>query len=252
MGLFGAFSGIFPCLLGFSCIFLIDEKHYITINGKYYVNTVIKFCQSILLLLLKKKQLIPPAMNKLFNSILFTGLSLSLISCGGEDLDDIQAENSSHDLLTADITFNQADLVGTWRLESMISDTPVDFNDEDDVKNNNILLETNCFDGMNYVFDSAGNVAATQARLFFNSTGIETCNSGTYYATYELDGDQLKIYFTFNGTNTSEVKTIALSEDKQLLSISLTRAEASYYINDDSNTSTSVIGAVDLVYRKAN
>ncbi|UJH90820.1 hypothetical protein LZ575_19105 [Antarcticibacterium sp. 1MA-6-2] len=93
--------------------------------------------------------------NYFKNSVLLTGLCLSLLSCGGEDLDDLNAEIYSQDLVTADITFDQADLVGTWKLESMISDMPVDFNDADDVKNTNILLETNCFDGMNYVFDAA-------------------------------------------------------------------------------------------------
>lgn len=192
-------------------------------------------------------------MNNYFrNSLFLSGFSILLISCGGDDLDDLKAENLSQDLITADVTFTQADLIGTWNLESMHSDTAVDFNDPDDVANTNILLETNCFDEMNYIFNANGNVTANQARLYFNSTGIETCNSGTYNATYELNGDQLQIDFTFNGGSKTEIKTIALSEDKRSLSIFLTRTEASLYINDDTGTSTSLIGEVDLVYRKVN
>ncbi|UJH90821.1 hypothetical protein LZ575_19110 [Antarcticibacterium sp. 1MA-6-2] len=97
-------------------------------------------------------------------------------------------------------------------------------------------------------------VTATQARLYFNynNTGIENCDSGTYTASYTLTGDQLKISFVFNGQSASETRTIILTENNQLLSISLPRSEASRYINDDSGTATSSIGNVEMKYRKVN
>ncbi len=182
-----------------------------------------------------------------FPPALIFGLSLLLISCSAEDTNDLQAENLKAANL---VVYQTADLEGIWDLYSMHSNVEVDFNG-DNVSNKDIRLETNCFNSMYYEFKSTGQVTASQAKLYINTTGIASCNNGIYSSPYTLDGDKLTVSFhDKNGTLITTTKQILLSEDKQYLHLTLTRFEATGYINDDSGNSTAVIDNIATVYKK--
>lgn len=185
--------------------------------------------------------------NTLFPPTLILSLSLILISCSAEDPGELQAEN----LKAANLeVYESKDLEGIWDLHSMVSDVAVDFNG-DGTANKDILVETDCFDTMNYEFLSTGNVTATQAKLHINTTGIASCNIGVYSSPYTIKDDMLTVSFhDKNGTYITTTKQIKLTEDKQFLHLSLTRFEASGYINDDSGNSTAVIDSIATVYKK--
>lgn len=186
-----------------------------------------------------KITLFPPAL------ILF--LSLVLISCSGEEMEALQAD----DITAANLEVYEAkDLEGIWDLESMVADVAVDFNGDKNA-NTDIKAETDCFNSMFYEFGSTGNVSATQAKLHINTTGIASCQIGNYSSPYKVSNDSLTVSFhDKNGIYVTTKKKFKLTDDKQVLHLTLTRFETSGYIKDDSGNSTQDINEITTVYRK--
>ena len=197
------------------------------------------------------------AMKKLSTLILGSLCASTLFfSCSADAslVEETTALNSTTTLTTA-ADISSADLVGTWKIESMTSDVGVDFN-QDQNFDTNILLESACFDNMYFTFEEDGDVHTTQARLFFDAEGNFICSEKDYSATYEVvNQDELKINFVVNGVSYSEVKTISLTSDgaREYLNISLTSSEtdAAVYVSDDPGTTVaSDINRIDFRYIK--
>lgn len=191
-------------------------------------------------------------MNNYFkNSIMLSGLCFSLLSCGGEDLDDLQSEIYSQDLVTADITFEQSDLIGTWNLNQLVADTLVDLND-DNVWNTNLREETTCFDQMSITFKENGTYSSVNARIDFQ--GGETNDKFVcmdYSATpttgnYSIDGNIITFHLTVDGVEYKHTKEITYNTDR--FSFEVTRLESQQYYNDPGNTAGSKVNVVSSEY----
>src|SRR5699024_10298017 len=99
--------------------------------------------------------------------------------------------------------------------------------------------------------DSFGNARGAQSKLYFDTTGITKCDQANYVSTYTLNNDMLAVRFTDkNGNTVAPAKQILLTDNKQKLHITLTRGEATAYINGDNGNSTEVINKITTVYKK--
>ncbi len=181
------------------------------------------------------------------------------IACSTDKMDsDVQELNLSGNASIQEADILAADLVGTWNMYSMSSmETTVDF-DQDGNRTNDLLLETDCFDPMYFVFFENGNVDTHQSRLYFSSaTGMFSCQTtGDYSATYEiLDGNKLSITFSIDGQQYVETRTISLftEENNEFLKVTLTKEEtnaAVYVAPDPGNTVASEIQKIEMIYLK--
>lgn len=185
-------------------------------------------------------------MKVIFPPILACCLAITLFSCAAEDL-----ETETEELKAANLEVYQSqDLVGIWELVSMESDVAINLNGDQN-SNTNILKETECFNEMSYDFKADGSVLTSQSKLYFNTSGITSCEKGDYTSSYTVDNDVLRVSFTDkNGITVNPGKQIKLTDNKQLLHITLSRAEASQYIKSDSGNSTQVINEITTIYKK--
>ncbi|HET8752815.1 MAG TPA: lipocalin family protein [Salinimicrobium sp.] len=193
-------------------------------------------------------------MRKIVSKLMIFGLISTLfMACSTEDAQmNLNSLNASGSVVqTEAIAAN--DLVGTWLLYSMTSNTAVNFNPATDQSSSfNIMDETSCFDNMYFTFRADGSVSTEQARLYFDETGQFTCNSKIYPANYAVNGDQLQVSFDFNGTIATESKTISLSQadGKEFLHVSLNKAETAAYVGDATGTVAEDITEVEMIYIK--
>lgn len=193
--------------------------------------------------------------------MLFAGFGgAMLIACSTESVDEqmdsLNATGTSEDQpLADDISGNE--LVGTWNMFSMTSEfTTVDF-DQDGNRTTDLLLETDCFDPMYFIFGAEGDVNTYQSRLFFSATSGEfTCQTtGSYNATYQVNGNELSVTFTVDGYQYTETKTISryYENGNEFLKVTLTKGEtnsAVYVADDPGNTVASDLQEIEMVYLK--
>jgi len=185
-------------------------------------------------------------MRVIFPPILAICLALTLFSCAAEDMETVTEELKAANLEM----YEPRDLEGIWDLVSMQADVPINLNG-DNTFNTDILKETECFKGMSYEFKANGTVTTNQAKLHFNATGITSCEKDVYFSTYSLENDVLKVSFEDkNGVTVSPGKQIQLTDNKQMLHITLERLEATAYIKSDSGNSTEVISRITTIYQK--
>lgn len=194
-----------------------------------------------------------------FNLILTSIAALILYACSGDSLREVEnlSLNATSTTAAAAEDIAPADLIGSWVMYSMTSiGTTVDF-DQNGVRTNDLLAETDCFDPMYFVFKETGEVDTRQSRLYFNAqTGAFTClTTGDYTGTYAVSGNILTVNFTVNGSEYSENKTISRYNENgsEFLLVTLTKGEtdAAVYIADDpGNTVASEIQKIEIVYKK--
>lgn len=197
-------------------------------------------------------------MKKILSKLIIFGLLFPLyVACSTEDADmGLNSLNSAGTIVQAEvITANQ--LVGIWKIASMSSvQTTVDF-DQNGVRTNDLLKETDCFDTMYFDFKESGAVATRQARLYFStSTGQFSCQTtGDYAATYEVSGNELTVTFIVDGQQYTDTKTISLFSENgnEFLKVTLIKEEtnsAVYVANDPGNTVASGIQEIEIIYIK--
>ena len=196
---------------------------------------------------------------KYYYLFLFGSLCASLFSfsCSADANlpEQTNALNSSTTLATS-TEITAVDLVGTWKIQTMVSDVAVDFNQDGDF-NTNILTESDCFNNMYFTFEANGNVLTTQARLYFDVQGNFSCSEKSYTATYEVNQNELKVNFVVNGVSYTEVKSISMTSDgtNDYLNVSLTSFEtdsAVYVTEDDGDNVASKIEKIDFSYIRNN
>lgn len=175
--------------------------------------------------------------------------SLGIVSCGGEDLDDLAAENYGSTDLTA--SFNEEELVGHWVLSSMTADQEVDLNG-DGIASQNLLQETSCFDDMSISFFEDGSFSTVNARLNLGSgdTAGEFGCSGSkeYQGTWEVDGDYLVLNMNVNGNSYTERKFVEYTAG--LFSFAISKLESDAYVDDPGDTVASGLQIVELEYSR--
>lgn len=189
-------------------------------------------------------------MKKITFSPLFIGFfTFLLISCGSDDLGDVQAESLEIKMLTANIV--ESDLVGHWDLSMMETDTHVDLN-QDGTFNQDLLLETDCFDPMSITFNADKSFSSVNARLDFKAGEGDDeffcMGNRTDKGTWSVKSDTLSLHVNVNGTIYNDEKKLILKENT--FSFEVTELESQKYVADPGDTSVSKVTVVSLEYTK--
>ena len=197
-------------------------------------------------------------MKRFLQNLMMSGVGVSmLVACSANSLEDEGLSLNATTLVVQSQELTMNDLVGTWNMHSMSSiETTVDF-DQDGNRTNDLLLETDCFDPMYFIFASTGEVSTYQSRLYFSeATGAFSCQTtGNYTATYSINGNELSVTFTIDGQTYTETKTISRYTENgaEFLKVTLTKAETStavYVAKDPGSTVASNIQQIDMIYKK--
>lgn len=195
-------------------------------------------------------------MKKMMRKLMVLGLMAPFFMACSADEEMEKSSLNVTDGLNQTYDIQSEDLVGTWNLVSMNTvAVPVDLN-LDETQSNDVMTETRCFDQMSFTFDLDGNVTTQQAKLDFDtSDGKMSCQQGSYNAVYEVNGNELKVGFSFGGTTAYQTRTIDVYTvgGEDFLQLDLTYAEAQQYIKDTtfvSPTGATNVKAVEMLYQR--
>lgn len=173
------------------------------------------------------------------------------IGCSSEAVnDEMNSLNASTNIFEKQ-DIRQTDLVGTWKIEAMISDVAVDLNSDGNTSTD-ILEETTCFDNLFFNFNAEGGVLAHQARLNFVDGEMQCDGEGDYAATYSVSGNELSVSFQSGESTVTFTKTIGLSASNgdNYLHVAIEDYEVSEIVTDPGNTSVSSINRIEMIYKK--
>lgn len=187
--------------------------------------------------------------KNIFTPFLLISLSLIIISCAGDDLNDLQSESLDTKMLTANIV--DSDLVGTWDLSKMATDSLVDLN-QDGVFTNNLLIETTCFDPMSIIFNPDKSFSSVNSRMDFKAGETDDqflCMGGrTDTGTWSIEGDVLTLKVLVDGFTYNHTKTLIMNDNT--FSFEVNKEESKQYVTDPGDTSVSKVTVVSLEYTK--
>lgn len=175
-------------------------------------------------------------------------LSLLLISCSAENINDIESVNNNE---TITLNFTYIDLIGQWNLSSMATDVAVDLNN-DGIKKNNLKEETSCFDAMAITFNADMTFTSINSRMDFAADGdntFECMGNRTDTGTWALDGNLLTLNGVINGSSYKHTKE--LSFENNTFKFNITELESQQYVKDPGNTLISDVTIVYLEYTKS-
>lgn len=183
--------------------------------------------------------------------LLLLAFPVFLLSCGGEDLDDIGAESISEPLTVANISYS--DMVGHWELSAMTASEEVDL-DGDGTGSKNLMQETTCFDPMSITFNSDMTFSSVNARLDFkageNDDKFECMQGNTAdNGTWDVEGDVLTLNVEVNGSKYTHTKTLILTDNT--FSLEITKIESEQYVEDPGDTVVSHVQVVELEYTRS-
>lgn len=183
------------------------------------------------------------------NPFLLLFSSLFLFSCSGDDLGDISSADYNAQML--DVFIYDSQLIGEWKVEAMIADRHVDLNGDGEL-NNDLLLESACFEEMVYTFK--GNKTFTIINPTLELTQLDdkdqfNCQSPTTISgKWSIKDDILILYIRTNGPDYQEKKHLILIDDRFYLEIN--KDESKEFINDRRNSSVSGLSVVALEFKR--
>lgn len=188
-----------------------------------------------------KKNIFPP--------ILFVSFALLLFSCAGDDLEDVQADSLETKMLTANIV--ESDLLGTWDLSKMTTDSLVDLN-QDGIFTNDLLIETTCFDPMSITFNADETFSSVNSRMDFKAGETDDqflcMGDRTDTGTWSVEGDVLYLHVEVDGSIYNHTKNLIMTENT--FSFKVNKEESKQYVTDPGDTSVSKVTVVSLEYTK--
>ena len=185
------------------------------------------------------------------NSILLLFTSLILISCSGNDLENINSADANAQLVNAFIY--DSELVGEWEVDAMITDREIDLNGDGE-SNYDLLSESSCFDKMVYTFKGDKTFTIINPILELTSREDEdefNCQSpNTITGKWSIKDDNLILYIKRNNVEYQEKKHLILLENHFYLEIN--NNESKEFINDKGNSSVSGLSVVALEFKRTS
>lgn len=185
------------------------------------------------------------------NSIIVVFFSLFIISCAGDDLEEIQSAEYNAQL--ANTFIYDSDLVGEWKIGSMITDLNVDLNGDGEL-NKDLLLESKCFDNMIYTFKGDKTFTIINPSLELTATDNQDefkCQAPTTISgKWSLNDDMLTLYIRRNNVEYQEKKHLILIEDS--FTIEINEAESKDFIIDKGNSSAEGLSVVALEFKRTS
>lgn len=163
-------------------------------------------------------------------------------------------EINAEDLQVTNLTITKSELEGVWDLTGMISQEPVDLNN-DGVSSKNLLDEASCFDSMNAVFNADGSFSTINGRLDFNAGPNEdsfTCgNDRQDFGTWDLKDDNiLMLTMTINGQDYTHEKILEV--EGNTFAFDITKIESNEYVDDPGDSQASHVTILSLEYTRVN
>ncbi|HSP11545.1 MAG TPA: DUF5004 domain-containing protein [Salegentibacter sp.] len=185
-----------------------------------------------------------------YRSVAITLILVVLFTSCAKDSLDVNAEN----LQVTNLIITKSELEGEWDLTGMISEEPVDLNN-DGVFSNNLLDEASCFDRMNAVFNNDGSFSTINGRLDFNAGANAdsfTCgNDRQDFGTWDLRDDNiLMLTMTINGQNYTHEKILEV--DGNTFAFEISKIESNEYVDDPGDSQASHVTILSLEYTRVN
>jgi hypothetical protein len=187
------------------------------------------------------------ALNLCVLSIAFT----LFIGCSTETIDKENSSLNATASLFEGQDIQQHQLVGTWKIVSMISDVAVDLN-ADGGSSSNLLEETTCFDSMYFVFNAEGVVETEQGKISITEEEMNCHGTGVYSANYTVSGNSLTVNVEIDEQVYTLTKTIGLSSGVkgEYLHVAVEDYEVEQIVSDPGTTVASDIKRIEVVYKK--
>ncbi|HSJ11702.1 MAG TPA: hypothetical protein VK916_03395 [Gillisia sp.] len=176
--------------------------------------------------------------------LLLTGLLLT--SCQGDDLYDSEAESRN-----ASVFIYDSFLVGQWSVNSMIVDKDIDLNG-DQKFNNDLLLETSCYENMGFEFRANKTFTVVNSML-----GLQVRDDKEEFSclpdkvltgNWSLKNDVLYLYVKINHRVYEERRHLILTEDS--FAFEVNEDQSKDYLKDQGGTSASGLSIVSLEFSK--
>ena len=172
-------------------------------------------------------------------------IGVLLVSCSGEDLYDREAEAN------ASVFIYDSYLVGEWKVNSMIVDRDVDLNN-DQKFNNNLIIETSCYENMGFEFRANKTFTALNSML-----GLQVVGDKNEYSclpekiltgNWTLKNDVLYLYVKINHRVYEQRRHLILTEDSFAFEVNETQSLE--YLKDQGGTTASGLSVVSLEFTK--
>ena len=185
------------------------------------------------------------------NSIFIIFLTVFHISCSGDEIEDLTIANYNAQVVKSFIY--DSDLVGEWKLKSMIGDREIDLNKDGEL-NNDLLLESSCFENISYTF--RGNKTFTIVNSTLELKGLNDkddfkCQSATTLSgKWSVKNDMLTLYIKKNNLEYTEQKHLIYTKDQFFIEIN--HYESRDYINDKGNSTASGLSVVALEFKRTS
>ena len=187
-------------------------------------------------------------MKKLFqNSIFILFFPVFLISCSGEDVEDLTSANYNAQVVKTFIY--DSDLVGEWKLQSMIADRQIDLNGDGEL-NNDLLNESSCFENISYTF--RGNKTFTirnstlELKALNDKDEFKCLPATTISGKWSIKDDMLTLYIRKNNQEYTEQKHLIYTKDQFFIEIN--QYESRDYIIDKGNNSAAGLSVVAVEF----
>lgn len=184
------------------------------------------------------------------SKILLLVLTVGLFSCEAEDLYDNETE--AYNMRMANRFIYDSQLVGEWEISAMVTDKIIDIN-KDGETNNDLLLETSCYNKMSIKFNGDKTFSSLNSRMLFkageNGEEFSCLNENSLRGNWAIKNDVLTLYVKINNTTFEHKRHLILTGDSFVFEVN--RSESIDYINDQGGTSASGISVVSLEYTRS-
>ncbi len=187
----------------------------------------------------------------ILNSIFVLFYSIFLISCSGEDLENVKSSDYKAKML--DVFIYDSELVGEWKVKSIIADRDIDL-DGDGEYNNDLFLESSCFEEMIYTFKGDKTFTIVNPTLelsMLDNKDVFKCQTPTSIrGKWSIKDNTLILYIRTNGPDYQENKPLILIDDRFYLEIN--KDESKDFINDKGGSSATGLSIVALEFKRTN
>lgn len=185
------------------------------------------------------------------NCIVALLFSNFLISCSGDDMEDLKSADYNAQMINTFIY--DSDLVGEWKIKSMISNKVSDLNGDGEF-GSDLLKESSCFEEMIYTFKGNKTFTIINSTLELNSLNDKDdfiCqNTTTISGKWSIKDDMLTLYIRKNNQEYQEQKHLILIDDSFFLEIN--KIESRDFINDKGNSSAAGLSVVALEFKRTS
>lgn len=185
------------------------------------------------------------------NSVFLFFISFLLFSCSGDDLENIR--HAEYNAKMLDVFIYDSDLVGEWKVKTMVVNKSIDLNGDNEL-NTNLLLESGCFENMVYTFKGDKTFTIInpilELTLLDNKDEFKCQDPATITGKWSIKDDMLILYIRTNGLDYQEKKHLILIDDHFYLEVN--KDESREFINDRGNSSVKGLSVVALEFKRTS